>query len=82
MAKDPMAPDRPPGGEGNSPKDPSFLDFMALGTACALSIIVAGGLGYLLDDRFGTSPWLTLGGLAFGITAAILITVHRIRPFL
>lgn len=83
MADDPRAQDRPAGGEGHPPPpEPNFLDFLSLGTACALSIIVAGGLGYLIDNWLGTTPWLTFVGLAFGIVSAVLMAVHRLRPFL
>ncbi len=77
-----MAKDPPPGQGGNSPPQPRFLDFAVLGTACALAVIVAGGLGYLADGWAGTSPWLTLAGLAFGVTSAVLLAVHRLRPYL
>jgi hypothetical protein len=85
MADDPTAPPPPPGEEGHREPphpQPRFLDFLALGTSCAMSIIVAGGLGYLLDDWLGTTPWLTFVGLAFGITSAVMLAIVRLRPYL
>ncbi|HLN17301.1 MAG TPA: AtpZ/AtpI family protein [Acidimicrobiales bacterium] len=61
---------------------PGLGDFFWLGTACAISIVVAGGLGYLLDSWLGTLPWLTFAGLAFGILCAVLITVRAVRQSL
>lgn len=79
----PAAPGSPQGGRpGSPPPGPNFLDFLVLGTACALCIIVAGGLGYLLDSWLHTAPWLTFGGLAFGIVSAVLLAIARLRPYL
>lgn len=35
--------------------------------------------GYYLDRWLGTSPWLTLGGLAVGIAAGVRDFVRSIR---
>jgi F0F1-type ATP synthase assembly protein I len=56
-------------------------DFFFVGTACALSVVVAGGLGYLLDSWLGTTPWITFAGLAFGITSAVLLAYANFRKF-
>jgi hypothetical protein len=52
---------------------PSFGDFFWVGTACALSVVIAGAAGYLLDSWLGTTPWLSFAGLAFGIVSAVMI---------
>ena len=57
-------------------------DFFWIGTACAISVVGAGAIGYLLDTWFGTLPWLTFAGLAFGITCAVMLTVHNVRKFI
>lgn len=73
----------PDGGPPPSPPpSPNWLTLAALGTACALCIIVAGGFGYLLDSWLGTTPWLTFAGLLFGIVSAVLLAVARLRPYL
>jgi len=41
-----------------------------VGLAMALSIAIGAYGGYLLDKKFGTSPWLSLIGLGMGIVAA------------
>jgi F0F1-type ATP synthase assembly protein I len=56
-------------------------DFFFVGTACALSVVAAGGLGYVLDSRLGTTPWITFAGLAFGITCAVLLAYNNFRKF-
>jgi len=52
-----------------------------MGTACAISIVAGGGIGYWLDSVFGITPWLTFAGLAFGMTSAVLMVVVQIRKF-
>ena len=61
---------------------PQLNDFFWVGTACALSVVVAGGAGYGLDSVFGTLPWLTFVGLAFGVVSAVLIAITQVRKFL
>jgi F0F1-type ATP synthase assembly protein I len=41
-----------------------------VGMAMALSIALGAGIGYYLDEFFGTRPWLSLIFLGFGIAAA------------
>jgi len=52
-----------------------------VGTACAISIVGAGAIGYLMDSWLGTAPWLTFAGLAFGIVSAVLLTIANLRKF-
>jgi len=41
-----------------------------VGLAMALSIAIGAGLGYYLDKKFGTEPWLFFFFLGCGIAAA------------
>jgi len=43
--------------------------FSSLGFSVSLSIFIGLGIGVYLDRRFGTSPWLMLVFLGFGIAA-------------
>ncbi len=63
-------------------RTPRLGDFFWIGTACAISVVGGGGIGYLLDTWLGTTPWLTFAGLAFGITSAVLLTVANVRKFI
>ena len=67
--------------EGTPTRAPKFADFFFIGTACALSIVGAGAVGFGLDSWLGTTPWLTFAGLAFGIASAVLLTFAQIRKF-
>ena len=41
-----------------------------VGLSMVLAIALGAGIGYFLDKKFGTAPWLLLVFLAFGIAAA------------
>lgn len=45
------------------------LSHSSVGLQLGLSVLIGVGAGYWADDRWGTSPWLTLVGLAFGSVA-------------
>ena len=49
-------------------KDLAF--FSTVGFAMALSIVIGVGLGYYVDEKFGTNPWGLYIGLGLGIAAA------------
>ncbi len=70
-----------PDGTDPEPEAPSLGDFFFVGTACAVSVVAAGGLGYLLDSWLGTTPWITFAGLVFGITCAVLLAYANFRKF-
>jgi F0F1-type ATP synthase assembly protein I len=76
-------PTPPATGDGEpAGKQPSFGDLFWLGTACAISILLGGAIGYGLDSALGTSPWITFGGLAFGVISAVLLAVAQVRKYL
>ncbi len=71
------------GPTGSPPKRvPKLSDLFWLGTACAISVVGGGAIGYGLDAAFSTAPWLTFAGLAFGIVSAVLLTVSQVRKYL
>jgi F0F1-type ATP synthase assembly protein I len=43
-------------------------------------IILLGGLGYYLDGRWGTAPWLLISGLGTGIVVGFYEVVKAARP--
>ncbi len=67
---------------GGPRRAPGFGDFFWLGTACAISILGAGAIGYALDAALHTTPWLTFAGLTFGVVSAVLLVVNQVRKFL
>ena len=46
-------------------------DESARGIEIAVTPLVFGGLGWLLDGRLGTGPWITLGFAAFALVATV-----------
>lgn len=61
--------------------DPSIGDLIWVGTACAISVLAGGGIGYLLDGLWHTSPWLSFVGLAFGVLSAFMLAWAQVRKF-
>jgi ATP synthase protein I len=51
----------------------SLGELASLGVAMVLATVIGLGVGYYLDGWMGTSPWLTLLGLGFGIAASFVI---------
>jgi len=46
--------------------------YLGIGISFAASVLLGLGLGYWLDRRFGTAPWLFLVGAMFGLCAGFL----------
>jgi ATP synthase protein I len=56
--------------------------YSSLSFSIALSIVIGLGIGYWLDMKFNTSPWLTLIFLGLGVIAGfrnIYLAVQRSR---
>jgi ATP synthase protein I len=56
--------------------------YSSLSFSIALSIVIGLGIGYWLDTKFNTSPWLTLIFLGLGVIAGfrnIYLAVQRSR---
>ena len=77
----------PPGGAGpgdgvgGGKRVPSLGDLFWVGTACAISVVAGGAIGYAIDDALGTLPWFTVAGLAFGVLSAVLLAVNQLRKY-
>jgi ATP synthase protein I len=58
--------------------------YSSLGLSVSLAIFIGLALGVLLDRRFETSPWCTLGFLVLGIIAGfrnIAIVIRKTRKY-
>ncbi len=49
-----------------------FGPFLTLGLQLAISVVAFFFIGYWLDGKFGTSPWLTIGGAFLGATGGLI----------
>ena len=59
-----------------------FRDFLTIGSFVVACLLLGLGAGWWADVRLGTTPVLTLVGLAVGIAIGIVGTWFRIRPLL
>ncbi len=46
-----------------------LASYGTIGLEFALSVLLMMGLGWWLDGKFGTHPWLSFGGMALGAAA-------------
>ena len=82
-ATPPPHPDPSPGSSQPDQRlEPGAVAFLTMGVAVALSLVLGGLLGYLVDGWAHTGPVFTLVGLAFGVVVAVLLIVTRVRKYL
>jgi len=58
-----------------SPKRPQLAEAMRyaqVGTMLIAPMIVLGAVGYMLDGRFATAPWLLLAGMILGMATGFV----------
>lgn len=51
-------------------------------TGLGLEFVACAVLGWWLDRRWNTTPWLTLAGIALGLVSATLHMVALVRPLM
>jgi ATP synthase protein I len=66
-----------PSGEQSTWK--ALGELSSLGVAMVLATIIGLAGGYYADRWLGTSPWLLLIGLGFGIAAAFVILIRSAK---
>lgn len=49
------------------------------GIGVAIGMVVPGLVGYYLDTRWGTRPWIMMAGFAVGVTLGIAQLVRMTR---
>ena len=78
----PETPRRPGPEPGGDEKPAPLAVALGAGTEFAATILAALGLGWWLDGRLRTGPWLTLLGAMAGMALALyrLIRLSRIKP--
>ena len=50
-----------------------------VGIEFVVAVLLAGGIGWWIDGRAGTTPWLTLVGLAFGFATGLYMMLRAAR---
>jgi ATP synthase protein I len=66
-----------PTGEQNAWK--ALGELSSIGLAMVLATVIGLAGGYYLDRWLGTSPWLTLAGLMFGIAAGFVNLFRSVK---
>lgn len=61
------------------PLDPAYLKFASAGLQFALTFLVCGAIGWWLDRKFGSDPWLMIGGILLGAGGAMYSLVRRLE---
>ena len=51
--------------------------YAGVGLQFALTILVFVGIGYWLDEKWNTRPWLLIAGTFFGATGAFISLVRK-----
>lgn len=46
--------------------------YLGLGIQLVAAVVAFGALGWWLDSRFGTDPWLLVAGLMLGATGGMI----------
>lgn len=60
-------------------KSPYFLLAVDFGYNLLGSILVLGGLGWYIDTRYGTTPWLMIAGGLLGIAVGFNSLFRRLN---
>lgn len=60
-------------------RSPYFLLAMDFGYTLLASILIFGGLGWYLDGRYGTTPWLMVAGGGLGIAVGFNSLFRRLN---
>ena len=56
------------------------LRYGQVGTMLVAPMVVFGAVGYWLDRRFGTKPWLLLAGLILGMIGGFVNFFRLVLP--
>ena len=56
------------------------LKYTQIGTMLIAPMLAFGGIGYFLDRRFGTKPWLLLIGLLLGMLGGFVNFLRLVLP--
>ncbi len=56
------------------------LKYAQVGTMLVAPMLAFGGIGYYLDGRFGTQPWLLIAGLFAGMAGGFVSFFRLVLP--
>lgn len=58
----------------------NYWDYAQIGLELAVAVLLGFWAGYRLDKKFGTAPWLMLGGAAGGLAAGFYLVARELFP--
>ncbi len=61
-----------------APLTPDFARYAGLGLQFAFTLVAFGALGWWLDSRLGSDPWLMVAGIFVGAAAAFLALLRAV----
>ena len=70
---------RGPEEEGRAPLAEA-LRYSQVGMVIVVPMVVLGGIGYALDRKLGSRPWLLLAGLVVGMAAGFWSFLREVLP--
>jgi F0F1-type ATP synthase assembly protein I len=56
------------------------MRYSQIGMLIVVPMVVLGGIGYALDRRFRSQPWLLLAGLVVGMAAGFAGFLREVLP--
>ena len=65
--------------KNRSSNNASLGKAMKIGTELVAAVVVGTTLGYILDNWFGTKPWLTISFFFMGVAAGILNVIKSAK---
>ena len=65
--------------KNRSSNNASLGKAMKIGTELVAAVVVGTTLGYILDNWFGTKPWLTISFFFIGVAAGILNVIKSAK---
>ena len=57
-----------------------YWKYAQIGLELAAAVLLGVWTGYWLDGKFGTAPWLMLGGAAGGMGAGFYLVARELFP--
>lgn len=63
-----------------APLTPDFARYAGLGLQFAFTLVAFGALGWWLDSKLGSAPWLLVAGIFLGAAAAFLALLRAVPP--
>ncbi len=64
----------------NTGPQSSYFRYAGAGIQFAGTFLVLGAIGWWLDGKLGTDPWLLLAGIFLGATGGFISLVKKVSP--